>query len=521
MGLVATGPHGHRGIDPQGTRLRRDPDRERGENRGIGKHGVRDRGNPSLTSQELAASQDAADQLFSQLITVPGTDSGAGELEEKQLTEALAFYQEKLDEPGGDGQERFRNLLNLAKIQDRLGMGGEATATYDEATKAGNTLLSANPAHPKFDDYTLRLADAEFRRHQLLMEGGRPDPALAALEKSCFLFGKLGERNSLGPEIAHRAARAHLAMAQSCRAAGLLQKASKAAAAVPPVLSDSLDPTSVEHRERQELIAEALFEKSLCARATGEFDEAIATLMQGLDLLLAEARISSSASSDDDRISIDLPGGKAVMVPLTTATQLARIYTELGEIVTFHVQPPDGLTATREATRILGKILKVQPGDPEATIFLARNYGELASHERDAGHLDEALGKQRSALDLLATAADATGASGSDIPVDIAIQTALQNRQLADLLADSKKPDEALRAARLAVTGLRGVVADPARAAGAQMGHDRLRTELGKALGGLGYHAQAADEKDEAVKGFSEALAILERTRQKRSPRGR
>jgi tetratricopeptide (TPR) repeat protein len=184
----------------------------------------------------------------------------------------------------------------------------------------------------------------------------------------------------------------------------------------------------------------------------------------------------------------------------TQAIVLAEAYTELGDIVGHHFSAKEATDAHFEAIKVLLELLRLDPDWPEANYLLARNYGEVAGLERDAGNNNEAVRKKQDAIQIMGEVV----ANDPGNPRYHYHKAKLRG-ELAELMNDLGKAKEALPIIKESITALEALL----KTAGPAMTAERKEWEVQLALlyGILGQASETAKQKELARKSFKTAEA--------------
>jgi len=440
-------------------------------------------------SEALASYRIARNQTDELLGAILDPESGdASILSDQQLAESLAFYEDRREKYVASPKPSEASIydhFNLALLRTRTENGDGALEAFRAAQEQWRTLDDSElELEPDARAACLsRVARSGYREYRILSERGDDDGSLAALRKSNEAFAELLIEGVRDPDILSQYASVNLRLGRMYRELGRYQDAANAQAQVGRILSDSLDGDSFGASDRSTLV-QSQHELGLIRRLQGSRDAALQLQLSVVESILPLLEVDV-ATTEDERV-------------------LALAYTELGEIVTEAVGPAEGLVAHSQAVALLKDILSRHPGDGQARYCLARNYGQLAAYDRDAGQAGEARKKQEIGIGLLEGLISEVPDTASPPPAFL-LECARQKTALADLLSDSDETLAAIGAGDESLGILNRLAENLTKhPLEVQRGISHARARV---LGILGHNNEKAGDKSSARAHFTQAVS--------------
>jgi tetratricopeptide (TPR) repeat protein len=250
-----------------------------------------------------------------------------------------------------------------------------------------------------------------------------------------------------------------------------------------------LDPKVIGSELRSDekfALARGKFQLALTQRDTGKFEESAATLIE-------------AAQEMGQLVMGSSPRNQA------QALALAETYTELAEVIGTHFGTADAKEAHNQGVPILLELNRLHPEWAEVKYLLARNYGAVASLERDAGKSSEAVKKKQDAIEFM----NEVLADNKDNTRYLFLLAKLHG-EYAEMIADLGRTKEAVPIAKQAVASLEKLLGP---ATGAKLTPERKlwEVQLAQLYGVLGHTSEKANQKDLAKASFTSAAAQWEK----------
>jgi eukaryotic-like serine/threonine-protein kinase len=465
-------------------------------------------GERDVARDNLAASRAAADELFGRLmeslVEAGEAPAGAGR---EQLLQASLYYENKLVRLGDEVRfltERARAAHGLAQVRDGLGSEG-ALESYREASELLEEALEGVGADdPRGGRLVERLVEASMRLGELARAAGQIDEAVEAFAKARDVaLGKLevaeGEVASSERDEAKAWARVKILRAAGGRAEALL--ASGDAAGALEAAEEGLG-LFVGDEEAEAVAGEVGEERGLVDEVPSELEEFVR--LHGL------AAQAESEQGENEAAMTRLLGCLEKLLPVVEAgasdklvVEAARVYNVLGSVALLAASSEDAALAHAEAVRIVHPVVMSGGSDVSAGLVeLARGYGGVALHDRDAGRFEDAEKRGRAAVELLAHKQTMQGG----IP-EVEIELTKQEGNLAEILGDTAEAAEGVTVGLRSIERARGLIGDPRLGGGEKRRVERLLAWL---LLRTGHAAENSDNKEVAREVFEEAVVRWE-----------
>jgi serine/threonine protein kinase len=444
--------------------------------------------NKRQADANLQMSQEAVDQFLTQLLQMPTGIGIEAEISEKQLNDALGFYErerERLKENDDLLPERSRNYFNTAQLFLRKRKRTEALSYLEMAKVASEKLLQKQPTHSDLPRRQALLGRTCRWLGTLKAEDGRRGEALKLYEEAVASLTPAIEADPENRATRLECASAWYELGKRARRDQKIKQAVDAMAKVPEIMDEKFLKDGITPAE-QFLIARSRVEQGLAERDLGMLDEAMKTLFDSMESMVK--LVEKTAPNNQEQ-----------------ALTLAEGYIEFGEIVASKLGNTDGKEAQGEALSILTELVRQHPLWPEPRYFLARCYGNLASLERDLGNPGEALRRQVSAVSNLTEIVKTN-------PENNRFQTELAKQKLqhAQLIADLGKAREAIPIAKEVIAMLENLMkSDEAKMD--DLDKRACGIQLAQSYGVQGHLAEISRDTKLAKSSFSQASVLWEK----------
>jgi hypothetical protein len=332
----------------------------------------------------LQMSQAAVDQFLTQLLQLPTGLGLQAEISQKQVNEALAFYERERGNLKDNDEllpERSRNYFNTAQLLMRKGQRPEARQWFDKAKSALLVLLQKQPGHADTTRRQALLGRTCRWLGALEADAGHRVEALALFKDAVASLAPAIEADPKDRNNRYECASAWYELGKRARRDGKSDLSAEALSKVPVLMNPKVIGEELTAQE-QFLLARSQIEHSLSQRDQGKLDEAMKSLFDSMEVMVK--LVERAAPHNQEQ-----------------ALTLAEAYIEFGEIVAGKLGTTDAKDAQSEAQAILTELVRTQPKWAEARYLLARNYGDLAALERDLGKSSEALERQKLAVQTI------------------------------------------------------------------------------------------------------------------------
>jgi serine/threonine protein kinase len=393
-----------------------------------------------LANANLEMSQQAVDQFLTQLLEIPTGIGLEAEISDKQLNDALAFYDAERARLKDDDDllpERARNYFNTGQLLLRKRRRDEAAGYLVKARSALQLLLQKQPGHSDTPRRQALLGRSCRWLGAIKAEDGRRGEARDLFKQAVAALTPAVEGDAANRSTRFECASAWYELGKRSRRDGQVPEAVDSLAKVPLIMDAKLVGAELTAHE-QFLIARSRVEQGLAQRDLGTADKAMSTLfdaMEELVKLVERGRDKSGAHNEDQALT------------------LAEAYIEFGDLVATKIGGTDARDAHNEAMNILIELVRVHPQWGEARYLMGRNYGALAALERDLGNAAEAQRRQGMAVQALAELAKLYPNN-----IRYVSELAKQKGQNAQLLCDLGKAKDAIPLAEDAIVALEGVL---------------------------------------------------------------
>ena len=447
--------------------------------------------NRRVADANLQISQETVDQFLSQLLEMPTGIGIEAEISDKQLNDALAFYErerERLQENDDLLPERARNYFNTAQLFLRKHQRAESLNYFTKAREASMRLLEKEPQHSDVPRRQGLLGRTCRWLGMLKADDGKRGEALQLFEQAVAALTP-----AITADVKNRATRfetasAYFELGRRSRRDHKVKQAVDALSQVPVVMDEKLVGAELTPQE-QFLVAKSQIERGLAERDLGQIDDAMKTIFEAMELLVK--LVEKSAPHNQEQ-----------------ALSLAESYVEFGEIVAGKLGNTDGKEAQTEAMTILVELVRQHPQWPDPRYLLARCYGDLAALERDLGQPSEANRRQTAAIETLKV----IGQSEPDSP-HYRMELARLKSQHAQLMCDLGKAKDGVALAKDAATTLEELI-KTSEAALDELDRRACGVLLAQVYGVLGYTSEIARDSKLAKSSFTQASAQWEKLKE-------
>jgi len=437
-----------------------------------------------LADANLQLSQEAVDQFLTQLLQMPTGLGLQAEISEKQINDALGFYEKERELLLNSEDllpERGRNYFNTAQLLMRKQKRAEAREYFVKAREALQLLTRKQPDHPDAARRLGLLGRTCRWLGTLKADDGRRVEAAELFKQAVQALTPAVEREPENRTTRFECASAWYELGKRARRDGDIQESINALGKVPTVLN--LQAVGGRQTvQEQFLLARNQMEQALSLRDQDNLDQSMKALFESMELMVKLVERAAPNNQEE-------------------AITLAEAYIEFGEMVSGKLGTTDAKDAQTEAQAILMELVRVHPQWADARCLLAENYGDLASLERDMGNGSEAIRKQMTAVQTLEDLS-------KDNPDNtrFLIDLAHQQGQYAQLLADLGKPKDGVSQAEAAVSRVAAHVQSKAGELD-ELGRKSCGVLLAQLYGVLGSSAEAARDSALARKSFAQAAA--------------
>lgn len=334
-----------------------------------------------LADANLQMSQAAVDQFLTQILQLPTGLGLQAEISQKQISDALTFYEaERVSLKDNDDllPERSRNYFNTAQLLLRKDQRAEAQDWFEKAKSVLVMLLQRQPGHTDSPRRQALLGRTCRWLGTLKADSGQRVEALDLYKQAVASLAPAVEADAKDRNTRYECAGAFYELGKRARRDGQAALSVDALAKVPLLLDAKVIGEELTPQE-QFILARSQIEQALSLRDQGKLDEAMKSLFDSMEVMVK--LVERAAPHNEEQ-----------------ALTLAESYIEFGEIVAGKLGTTDAKDAQSEAQAILMELVRTQPKWAEARYLLARNYGNLASLERDLGKAADALDKQKTAV---------------------------------------------------------------------------------------------------------------------------
>jgi len=332
----------------------------------------------------LKMSQAAVDQFLTQLLQLPTGLGLQAEISQKQISEALTFYEnERSNLKDNDDllPERSRNYFNTAQLLLRKGQRSEAQQWFEKAKATLTLLLQKEPGHINTPRRQALLGRTCRWLGTLQADAGHRVEALEFYKQAVASLAPAVQADPKDRNSRYECASAWYEMGRRARRDGKSSMSVDALAKVPKLMDAKAIGEELTAQE-QFLLARSQIEQALSLRDQGNMDDAMKSLFDSMEVMVK--LVERAAPHNQEQ-----------------ALTLAEAYIEFGEIVAGRLGTTDAKDAQSEAQAILTELVRTQPKWAEARYLLARNYGDLAALERDLGKASDALDRQKTAVQTI------------------------------------------------------------------------------------------------------------------------
>lgn len=440
------------------------------------------------TEKNLSYTQRAADQFLGQLLQTRVANPLEADFLKHEFEEALAFEQKNLielaDRPKPN-HERVRAEGNIGRINLRLHQVEEAATHLESALAEANALISKEgpgevvPLHHQWrGQYGLLLSE--------IRAGEGKSPEALKLLKSATVDLEVGLSADPANRMARfECARAWLEQGIRTRQNGESAEAKTSLEKVAAILDPKIIGSDLMNEEKF-LVARSKYQRGLLERDGGKIEESLATLIETAKEM-GEIVMGSSPRNQDQ------------------ALNLAETYTEMAEIIATHFGSADAIEAHNQAIPILIELTRLHPEWAEAKYLLARNYGSVASLDRDTGKTSEAQKKKQDAIELINEVL-------ADQKENTRYQFALAKLrgEYAELLSDAGRTKEAQPIIKQAITTLEELLGGETEISPLPERRS-WQIQLATFCGVQGHAAQMSKSTELAKTSFAKSLTIWEK----------
>lgn len=442
----------------------------------------------SQADANLQHSQRAVDEFLTQLLETPTGNEMEVEFSRKQLEEALTFVQQSLpalEKSPQLGPERVRAYGNIGRLHLHMHQTEQAASYLENARNQAAQLIEQNSASPHAALYHQWLGQYCLMLSDIRSSQGKGPESLALLKEATSNL-EAGLEADKGNRLGRfECARAWLEFGIRSRENGDTAEALSALAKVSAVLDVKVVGSELLDEERF-LIARAKFQRGLTERDSSKFEESVATMLDAAQEM--GVLVTGSAPRNQDQ-----------------ALALAAAYTEAAEVIGTHFATADAKEAHHQAVPILLELNRLHPEWAEVKYLLARNYGAIASLERDTGNAAEAQKKKQDAIEFI----NEVLADNKDNPRYIFLLARLRG-EYAELIADLGKAKDAVPIVKQAVESLEKLLAASPEA---KLTPERKTWEmqLAQLYCVLGHSSESANQKELARTSFTTAARHWEK----------
>lgn len=435
------------------------------------------------SDHNLKRAELLVDQLVTQLVQLPTGNELEVAFSKQQLSETAAWIQQQLpglEKDDGLAPERARAFGNLGMIALKQRNTAEAVKYLDKARNELHALVSREPDSPHINQYHQWLGRFSLLLANMRAQRGDGDTAFLLLKEATANLDPGLQNNPKDRNARYEAAQAWFNFGARCRMEGKLEDSEKAFERV----TAALDPTVIGDAlivDERFLLSRAELERGLALRDQGKMEQAVEVLTGGVDQMATLVASSSPKRQDQ-------------------ALVLAEAYTDLADIIARHFSAKAASEAHIEAIKVLLELIRLEPDWKEVKYLLARNYGEVASLERDMGNQSEALRKKQDAIELI----NEVVSDDSENRTYLFHQAKLRG-ELAELMSEGGKAKEAMPIIKQAIENLQNLLQQ--LPSGATMTAERREWEIQLAIlhGVRGQVCESAKQRDEAKKSFQAA----------------
>jgi tetratricopeptide (TPR) repeat protein len=389
-----------------------------------------------LVDVNLRISQETVDQFLNQILQLPTGVGPEAEAAEKQLNDALAFYDSTRERLIADDEllpERARNFYNTAQILIRKKKNAEAMDYLERAASAFRLLLQREPGQAETPRRQALLGSSLRWMGVLKSELGKRSESLKCFQDAVVDLGAAVKADPRNRQARDECANAWFELGRHGRKDGLGKEALTALQKTPELLNEK-DVGEKLTPQEQFLVARSRVEEGLAQRDLGNTDVAMKTLFDAMEQMVKIVERSAPHNQDE-------------------ALVLAEAYIEFGDLVAGKLGSSDAREAQTEAMNILVELVRLHPEWGEARMLLSRNYGALAALERDLGNVSESL---RRIMQAVQVAAELVKQYPDN--TRYAMEFARRKGQHAELLCDLGKAKDASSAATEATDALEKVL---------------------------------------------------------------
>ncbi len=434
-----------------------------------------------LANQNLQISQAAVDQFVSQLLQMPTGIGLEAEISKKQISDALIFYEnerKRLKENDDLLPERARNYFNTAQLMLRRQQRPEAAGYFEKSKSALALLLKKQPGHANSSRWQELLGSVCRWLGTLKTEDGRRSEALDLFKQSVAALGPAVQGDPKNRTTRYECASAWYELGKRSRRDGKVTDAVSALSKVSELMDAKLIGEDLTVQE-QFLVSRSKIEQGLAQRDQGDPDKAMKTLFDSMEEMVK--LVERSGRNPEQAIT------------------LAEAYIEFGEIVAGKLGSNDAKEARSEAMNILIELVRVHPQWGEARYLLGRNYGDMASLDRDLGNPPEALRRQNMAVQTMSELVKLYPENTRYV-----IELAKHKSQNAQMLCDLGKAKESVPVAEEALAPLEALLKKDDAALDA-MDRKACGILLAQIYGILGHSGEAMKNSALAKTSFSKA----------------
>lgn len=336
-----------------------------------------------LANQNLQLSQAAVDQFLTQLLQMPTSVGLEAEISEKQINDALVFYdneRKQLKENDGLLPERARNYFNTGQLLLRKQQRPEAAGYLEKAKSALELLLKRQPGHANTSRRQELLGSACRWLGTLKAEDGHRSEALDLFQQAVAALGPAVQGDPKNRVTRYECASAWYELGKRSRRDGKVSEAVAALDNVPALINAQLIGEKLTIQE-QFLVSRSRIEQGLAQRDLGDPDKATKTLVDAME----------------EMVKLVERSGQNPELAIT----LAEAYVDFGEIIAGKLGGNDAKEAHTEGMNILTELIRAHPQWGEARYLMGRIHGDMAALDRDLGNPTEALRRQNLAVQTL------------------------------------------------------------------------------------------------------------------------
>ncbi len=446
-----------------------------------------------LADANLQMSQEAVDNFLTQLLALPTGLGLHAEISEKQINDALLFYEKERERINNNADllpELARNTFNTAQLLMRKQKRDEARHYFELAQQTLTTLLQKEPQHVDLPRRQALLGRTCRWLGTLKADDGHRSEAFIYFQEAVKSLTPALEKDSENRGTRFETAMAWYEFGKRARRDGRTSEAVDALNHV-PLLMDQKWFEGQRSVPEQFLVSRSQIEQALTLRDEGKLDDAMKALFDSMELMVK--LVERAAPNNQEQ-----------------ALTLAEAYIEFGEIVAGKLGTNDAKEAQAEAQAILMELVRQHPQWADARYLLARSYGDIAVLERDLGNSSEAIRKQTMAVQTLDDLSKENPANTRFLS-----ELARQQGQQAQLFCDLSRAKDAIPLAQAASDRLQTLLTGSAASKLDELDRKTCGVLLAQLYGILGRSGEMTKNASLAKTSFTKASAQWEELKAK------